>query len=57
MPIESDHLLSPIVTVHCFWYPRCPHVEIDTPVAAHDAMETHYRHAHQHDIRKIVGWL
>lgn len=56
LTIEPDNLLSPLVTVHCFWYPRCKHVVTDTPVAAHDAMERHYRQCHQGDIRRIVGW-
>ena len=36
--IEPDHLLSPLVTAHCFWR-RCRHVVTDMPIAAHDAME------------------
>ena len=56
LTIEPDNLLSPLVTVHCFWYPRCKHVVTDTPMAAHDAMEKHYHERHQEDIRRIVGW-
>ena len=54
--IEPDNLLSPAVTVRCFWWPRCHHQVTDTPVAAHDAMEVHYRQRHQEDIQRIIGW-
>ena len=54
--IEPDNLLSPLVTAHCFWHPRCRYEVIDTPNAAHDAMEQHYRKLHHEDIRRIVGW-
>lgn len=54
--IEPDNLLSPLAIVRCFWHPRCEHIVTDTPAAAHDAMEQHYQHCHQEDIRRIVGW-
>ena len=61
MRLEADHLLSPVVTVHCFWTPRCARVITDTPIAAHDDMERHYHDDHQADIARIVaprdGWV
>ncbi len=42
----SDHLLSPIITAHRFWSPRCKHTVSDRPDAAHAAMEAHYAAAH-----------
>ena len=54
--IEPDHLLSPMITARCFWWPRCRHIVADTPVAAHDAMEAHYARAHAEDVKRIVGW-
>lgn len=47
-----DHLLSPLATAHCFWWPRCKHTVTDRPVAAHDAMESHYRETPHHQ-----AWL
>lgn len=34
---EPDHLLSPAVTVHCFWHARCPEIVTDTPNPPHTA--------------------
>ena len=51
----SDHLLSPIITAHCFWSPRCKHTISDRPDAAHAAMEAHYAAAHGRDIDRILG--
>ena len=54
--MSADHLLSPLVTAHCFWWPRCQHTVTDRPSAAHDAMEDHYASdAHRDDLRLIVG--
>ena len=49
-----DHLLSPMVTAHCFFAPRCHHRVTDRPIAAHDAMETHYATAHARDIDEAL---
>ena len=51
--IEPDHLLSPLVTAHCFWG-RCRHVVTDMPIAAHDAMERHYAEAHDRDMDRLL---
>ena len=59
--MSTDHLLSPLVTAHCFWWPRCQHTVTDRPVATHDAMEHHYAQRHSADIARIItprdGWL
>lgn len=55
--MPADHLLSPIVTAHCFWWPRCRHTVEDRPEAAHEAMEQHYAEKHRADTERIVGWL
>ena len=44
---DQDNLLSPTVTVHCFFAGRCNHTVTDTPIAAHDAMEAHYTDQHE----------
>ena len=51
----SDHLLSPIITAHCFWSPRCKHTISDRPDAAHAAMEAHYAAAHGRDMDRALG--
>lgn len=54
----SDLTTTPLpeFTVHCFWSPRCQHVEKAlTPEAAHRAMERHYTEAHEADIKRVVG--
>ena len=50
--LMQDHLLSPLVTAHCFWWPSCKHTVTDRPQAAHDAMESHYA-----DTPKHQAWL
>lgn len=54
---EPDHLLSPIIAVHCFWHPRCTLVIHDRPEAAHAAMEGHYEEDHREAIDRITGKL
>lgn len=51
---QGDHLLSPIVTAHCFWAPRCRHTVTDRPQAAHDAMERHYRESATHRLQLAI---
>lgn len=47
--------LFQLVTVHCFWSPRCTHVVSDVDSrAASAAMEAHYEAEHQRDIDKII---
>ena len=50
----SDHLLSPIITAHCFWSPRCKQTVSDRPDAAHAAMEAHYAAAHGRDMDRVL---
>ena len=53
--VEPDHLLSPLMTVRCFWWPRCRHSLTDHPEAAHEAMERHYDAVHGEDIGRMIG--
>lgn len=48
----QDHLLSPLITARCFWWPHCKHAVTDRPQAAHDAMERHYAETPEHQ-----AWL
>lgn len=48
----TDHLLSPIITAHCFY--QCGHTESDRPDTCHDAMERHYTKQHQLDCDELV---
>ncbi len=53
----SDSLFT-VFTAHCFWAPRCNHVERAlTSQAVSAAMERHYKAEHADDIRRIVGWF
>lgn len=53
---DTAEALLPLLTAHCFWWPRCTHsVANVAPNAVHDGMERHYAEAHEDDIRQIEG--
>lgn len=55
--MQNDALL-PLVTVYCFWAPRCPTVVHELGAqTAHDAMEAHYADEHERDIDRVIGWV
>lgn len=52
----SEPTLSDLISVHCFFYPRCKHVEVACdPISAHGQMEAHYAAKHSLIIDSIAG--
>lgn len=49
--------LPGLVTVRCFWSPRCGHIEVGEMGPAPDAMERHYDAKHLDDVRAAIGWV
>jgi hypothetical protein len=45
-----------VVTVHCFFAPKCKHAEqAESPQVAHDLMEAHYTAKHAAQIAAITS--